>query len=312
MTGDFAAGWDAYEWRFRCDMQERALPWPVWNGGSLTDKSLLIHAEQGVGDEILFASCVPDVAKAAQQCVFECDRRLAPLFARSFHEVVVVPRREDFQLTPDDVPVRVDERISAGSLPRFFRRAESDFPARSGYLSADAAATKTWRARLQNAGPGLKVGFSWRGGKSANLRARRSTELAQWAPIFSTPGVRFVNLQYDDDGEAARAQGAAVHDFSDLDRRNELDRLAALISALDLVISVDNSTVHLAGALGVPTWVLLPFVADWRWMLDREDSPWYSSVRLFRKRRDEGWEDLLSRVAFALHECVSTPRGNAH
>ena len=145
------------------------------------------------------------------------------------------------------------------------------------------------------------MGISWRGGSAAFARRTRSTRLSQWAPLFALPGVSFVNLQYGDCraelDEAQRELGVTIHDWPDADPLKDLEGLAAEMRALDLVVSIDNATVHLAGALGVPTWVLLPAVAEWRWLLGRDDSPWYSSIRLWRQEYLGAWEPVFTRVA---------------
>ncbi len=187
-----------------------------------------------------------------------------------------------------------------GSLPRFVRRRIEDFPATDGYLKASPARVASWRARLSHAGSGLKVGIAWRGGKDRETQCKRSIPLEQWGPAFQTPGVRFFNLQHGPSaGEAALARnrfGVALDDGTDCDPLTDLDDFGAKIAALDLVISADNSTVHLAGALGRPVWTLLPFSSDWRWMLESESTPWYPTMRLLRCRSAGDWPDLMRRV----------------
>jgi ADP-heptose:LPS heptosyltransferase len=150
----------------------------------------------------------------------------------------------------------------------------------------------------------LKVGISWRGGADEHVRRMRSTILDQWSELLRTPRIQFINLQYGATAEelahVERETGIRIHHWNDADPLCDLDDFAAQIAALDLVISVDNSTVHMAGALGVETWVLLPFAADWRWMLDRSDTPWYCRVRLFRQPRAGCWPPTFSDVAAEL------------
>ncbi len=154
-------------------------------------------------------------------------------------------------------------------------------------------------SRYQNLGEGLKIGISWRGGSKPSVKLARSTVLGQWTKLFSIPGVHFINLQYGDcSGELKEAKeklGVIIHDWEDADPLKDLDGFAAQVAALDLVISVDNSTVHMAGAVGIPVWTLLPYVCDWRWMREFEDTPWYKTVRLFRQRKHGDWEDCSSR-----------------
>ena len=181
---------------------------------------------------------------------------------------------------------------------------------------ADAGERDVWRRRFEQFGAGPKIGISWRGGSKAKLRRTRSATLDQWQPLLSISGVHFVNLQYGECAEELAAAksliGAEIHDFDDIDPLHELDRWSAQVAALDLVVSVDNSTVHFAGALGVPVWTLLPKVANWRWMHNRDDSPWYPGMRLFRQIRIGDWSDPMQRVAHALELWQSRVSGEPH
>ncbi len=187
-----------------------------------------------------------------------------------------------------------------GSLPRFVRRRIEDFPKTCGYLVPDRRLVEQWRSRLARCGRALKVGIAWRGGKDAETQKKRSIPLDQWGCVLTVPGVRFVNLQHGSAAqEAAAAQarfGIALDDGTDCDPLSDLDNFAAKLAAVDLVISVDNSTVHLAGALGRPVWTLLPFSCDWRWGLDGETTPWYPGMRLFRNRSLDDWTAVLNRA----------------
>jgi ADP-heptose:LPS heptosyltransferase len=190
----------------------------------------------------------------------------------------------------------VDFQIAAGSLPLHLRRSLADFPNHSGYLKPDPAMRTRWAERYAQLGQGIKVGISWRGGHISQAH-KRSTTLDQWQDILRTSGMQWINLQYgspaQEINDAHERFGIAIHDWDDSDPLTDLDNFAAQIAALDLVISVDNSTVHMAGALGVPVWVLQPYSADWRWLLEREDSHWYPSVRQFRQPAREDWASVL-------------------
>lgn len=297
-AGEFPAGWDEYEWRWRAERQPRFPDAPLWSGGPAPQRTVLVYGEQGIGDEIMFASCVPEVLRRVRSCVLECDPRLVALFGRSFPGVRVVPRTV--------AGVEFDSCIPAGSLPWLFRRDLSSFPSHAGYLQPDPAAVQTWRRRFAQLGGGMTVGVAWRGGRRPEVRRSRSTQLAQWRPLLAVGGVRFVNLQHGEVApelrELAEETGVPVHHRDDCDARNDIDDLAARIAALDLVISVDNSVVHLAGALNVPVWTLLPFAADFRWMRGTDRSPWYPSMRLYRQSRARDWGPLLERVAAELDQ----------
>ena len=297
--GNFGLGWDEYEWRWEHGKCPRQFAQPQWDGSTLTDRSIFIHAEQGVGDEIQFAACLPDVLTGARQCTLACDSRLVPLFARSFPSARVVAKPCDAELA--SAAKTADVQIAIGSLPRFLRRRFEDFPARVGYLHADEQQRALWKSRLDSLGTGLKVGISWRGGKEADVRRKRSVPLTLWSQVLAAPEVRFINLQYgscaDELEQARRNMQIEVHHWQDVDPLRNLDDFAAQISALDLVISVDNATVHMAGALGRPVWTMLPFASDWRWMLRREDTPWYPTMRLFRQTRPGDWSHVFQRIA---------------
>ncbi|MGE3314029.1 MAG: tetratricopeptide repeat protein [Planctomycetaceae bacterium] len=303
-SGNLGAGWDAYEWRWKHGKPMRQFEAPQWEGGTLAGRSIFVHAEQGVGDEIMFASCLPDLVDLARNCVVECDPRLVPLMSRSFSRTEFIPKTSG-----DVVPVAslaTDFHLPIGSLPRFFRRSFRSFPKQNRYLIADPRKVDLWRARLAELGSGLKVGISWRGGKEQDVRRKRSTALSDWLPIFRIPGLRFVNLQYgatrSELDEAERSIGVRLHHFPEIDPLMDLDAFASEIKALDLVISVDNSTVHLAGALGTPVWTLLPFSADWRWVAGLDNSLWYPAMRLFRQETPGKWSTVFHHAARNLEQ----------
>ncbi len=301
VAGQWEEGWDEYEWRFRYDVNPREFPFLAWSGNSLADRTILVYGEQGVGDEIMFASCIPDVVASASQCVIECDPRLVPLFARSFPLADVVPRSLSLE---DARTYGVDVQTSSASLPRFLRRNLATSSQQSRYLAACPHKRARWRERFAQLGAGLKVGVAWRGGGTPFTKRRRSTVLAQWSSVFNVPGVQFVNLQYGDcSAELAEAKAALsvhLHHWDDADPLKDLDDFAAQIAELDLVISVDSATVHLAGALGVPVWTLLHFAPNWRWLLDRDDTPWYSSMQLVRQPEFGQWQPVFASVAESL------------
>ncbi len=309
-SGDFKQGWKEYEWRLSVkDFKQRTFPIPRWHGSSLRGKSLFIHAEQGVGEEIMFASCLPEVMTRADSCIVECDVRLVPLFSRSFPRAKMIERVAAGDLDSFQLP-QPDMKIAIGSLPFFLRPNLSSFPQHRAYLIPDSLKVEVWRTRFKALEKDLKVGISWRGGGKASEKRLRSTVLEQWKSLFSVKGVNFINLQYGDCSnelqETREKSGITIHDWDDADPLKDLDNFAAEISAIDLVISVDNATVHMAGALGVPVWVLLPFACDWRWMQDFEDTPWYKSVRLIRQRMPADWEGVFERAASTLKQYIET------
>lgn len=309
--GRYEEGWPLYGLRAAVDGYDLdTYPYPMWEGESLGGRHLLVYAEQGIGDEIMFASCFPDVLERARHVTIQCAPRLESLFARSFTGASVHGVDRDESLDWLDDPKDVDVKCIAGNLPRYLRPGEDSFPRREAFLACDAEAAAAWRRRLEALGPEPKVGLSWRGGKSAVDRLQRSVGLDQWLPVLDVKGVHFVSVQYGGHEEeialAEEKTGVRVRRFEEIDPLVDMDGFAAFLSALDLVVSVDNSTVHLAGALGIPVWVLLPFVADWRWLCGREDNPWYPSVRLFRQSEWKRWDDTLERVADELSRFAAT------
>lgn len=294
--GRLAEGWDGYElgWAVPSGRFPRAeFPQPLWDGRPLGDGSLLVWGEQGLGDEVMFASLIPQLAGEGVRVVLDCDARLAPLLSRGLPDVTVVGRGEppDGRLTAPDVVAQ----IPAGSLPRLMRRRIEDFAGHQpAFLKADPGRVAEWRRRLED-GRRL-IGVSW-SSKNAAVGHLRSIPLARLAHALERPGVRLVSLQYGD--VAAEAAAAGVTDPG-LDAWGDIDGLAALIAAMDLVVSVDNSTVHLAGGLGRPAWALLPHSAEWRWMQERHDTVWYPSVRLFRQTAPGDWDGVLRELGEAL------------
>jgi tetratricopeptide (TPR) repeat protein len=296
---DFAAGWTNYEYRLQAQ-EGGALTGhhPPWRGEDLAGKTLLVLGEQGIGDQIMFASCLAEVAARARQCILVCEHRLVKLFARSFPEVVV---RSPQSLTREELE-RADLEVQAGSLPGWFRRSAAAFPAHRGYLRADRDRVAYWRERVGAAGGGLRIGLSWRGGTAKTRSRLRSIPLAELAPVLAAPGARFVSLQYGDVAaelaDFRRASGIDVAAFPEA--ISDYDETAALVTALDLVVTVCTSIVHLTGALGRPVWVLVPSVPEWRYCLAGDTLPWYPSARLFRQQPGEPWSRAVAAVAAAL------------
>ncbi len=307
--GWLGAGWDGYDRRFATREMGGALRSPgvpAWTGGDPAGLRILVWREQGVGDEILFASCLPDLIARAGHVVVECDRRLVPLYRRSFPGATIrqAPER------PDDPVGDVDRHTAIGSLPRFLRRSLGDFPHKPGYLRVDDGAVAVWQRRVVEAlGPGLAVGVAWRSGHLSPERLPDYTRLEDWGPVFAVPGIVFVNLQYGDCAEelaAARQRfGVAPHTFADLDLKNDFEGAAALTAALDLVIAPATSTGELAGALGVPVW-RLGRERDWT-ALGTGVRPWFPSMRIVTTRAGESVADRLPTIATALRRLAERP-----
>jgi tetratricopeptide (TPR) repeat protein len=309
-------GWQNYEWRWQCPLKDHGTPMrsysqPLWTGEKFASGRLLIWAEQGVGDEIMFAGVLPDVLRAGNKCVLDCEPRLQPLFARSFPDFEVVAKYSPAQNDAGENNLEQEPQtdiaahLPIGSLPGLFRPTDASFSAtKSPYLFADPEARDQFRACYRDNDSQQKriIGLAWHTTNKKTGRCR-SIDLAQFAPLFAPRNIRWISLQYGDHDalqkEADEAKAALLIDRS-VDQLVNLDIFAAQIAALDLVITIDNSTAHMAGALGLPTWLLLPFAADWRWLEKREDSPWYPTLRLFRQPIRGDWHSVIERVQAAL------------
>ncbi len=289
LRGEYAAGWDGYEWRFKhkeIGLRPRNFSVPQWRGEPLAGRTILLHAEQGFGDTIQFARYAPMVAAQGARVILEVQPALVSLMASLPGIAMIVDRG-------DTLPA-FDVHCPMPSLPLAFATALETVPAQTPYLVAPVDRIAQWRARLPAGVP--RVGLVWSGNPRHKNDRSRSLPFDMLAPLVAIPGVDFISLQKEPrqaDAEAlARCGnvldlGPKLQDFADT---------AAVISLLDLVITVDTSIAHLAGALGKPVWIMLPTRVDWRWLLDREDLPWYPTARLFRQRRAGDWPDVIARV----------------
>ena len=295
LGGDFARGWEDYEWRKRHDRFARdflSLPGREWQGEALAGKRLLVHAEQGLGDTIQFARYLPLLAERGARVVLACAPALVPLL-RTMPGVTVVARSSPLPA--------YDLWVDQMSLPRLFGTTPETIPAAGGYLVAEESPTSPGLS-APGGGEGIsrrrpRVGVVWAGNPEHSNDARRSMPVAALAPVLALPGIEWVSLQ------VGPASGAIAERFGIADRSAALTDFAAtaaLVATLDLVIAVDTSTAHLAGAMGKDAWVMLPFAPDWRWMHGREDSPWYASMRLFRQAAPGDWDGVARRVAAAV------------
>ena len=296
--GNFEQGWQEYEWRRRLsDVPWRRFPQPLWDGAPLAGRTILLHAEMGLGDTVQFARYAPLVAERGGQVVLECQPGLAPLMESLGGVAQVVPAGA---LLPE-----FDVRLPLLSLPRVFGTTLVSIPREVPYLSAPAERIRFWRERI-GAAPGLKVGLAWAGNPHSKTARKRFMPVANFAALAALPGVRLFSLQ----------RGPQVAELDSLppgckvtqleEEGGEVIDTAAIILNLDLVIAVDTMVAHLAGALGKPVWVLLASSPEWRWMLGREDSPWYPTARLFRQTRLGEWNDVMARVVEALQDVVGS------
>lgn len=305
-NGEYAQGWEHSEWRRRVEEFASVhvrFPFADWTGQDLSGKTLLVYAEQGLGDEIMYASCLPDVIARARQVVVECDPRLGELFRRSFPASSTFGRpRSQTNLWTQSLETQPDYQAPAGSLPLHYRRRREDFPHHDGYLKADPAKVARWRERLSATRAPRMLGISWRGGLVKTGRMRRSLSLDELAGILKTTDTSFVSLQYgsvNDELEAfQRRHGARIAHYQDA--IDDYDEGAALICALDGVISVCTAVVHLTGALGRPALVLAPHSPEWRYGMSGSSMAWYPSVRVLRQPEPGDWPRVLAELRHIL------------
>jgi Flp pilus assembly protein TadD len=284
---------------------ERPTGVPRWQPSD-TDARVLCYREQGVGDEILFASCLPDLAAAAREVVYEADSRIVSLFARSFPRIEV--REQSWNVLQGQTLHDFDRAIPVGSLPMHFRPTVDRFPDRRSFLVADPERVERWRARIAEvAGHRAVVGVSWRSKIRTAERRLEYTHLADWSEPFSVEGVTWVNLQYDDcDRELREARdmfGVTIHKWDDVDYMNDFEEVAALMCVCDLVVAPRNAVAMLAGGLGVPT-VMMGNRWDWS-DLGTDTSPWFPSVTLVYRRPGEDWDEVLATAARAVAGTVA-------
>lgn len=298
-TCEFAQGWKEYEWRWRSP-GSGAIPYPTplppWKGDVMAGR-LLVWAEQGVGDEILYSSVLAEARAMAGELIVLIDRRLLPLFQRSFADITFLPK--ELPLVPDIA----DMQISMGGLAGFFRTKRASFPATTGgFLKADPARTRHFKSAF---GGSRLCGITWLS-KSPRYGNAKSLLLKDLLPVLRTPGMECVDLQYGDTlaerVELLKNEGAALHHLDDLDTFGDLDGLAGLINACDVVVTTSNLTVHIAGALGKPTHLLVPFSRGkiWYWHAGEPQSLWYPSVTLHRQAADGDWTAAIHGIASSL------------
>lgn len=296
--GDFERGWPEYEWRWQLPrIAPRNFPQPLWDGASFQGKVLLLHAEQGMGDTLQFIRYVPLVKERGGTVIAAVHKPLMTMLAG-------FPGIDQFFSLTDPLP-HFDVHIPLLSLPGVFKTRLETIPAKVPYLFADAQLCERWRQRLGSLS-GFKIGIAWQGNKKYVGDRFRSLPLTEFAPLARVPGISLVSLQK---GAGSEQLGNPPAGLSIWDLGSELDETtgafmdtAAVMKQLDLIITSDTSIAHLAGALGVPVWVALSATPDWRWLLDRDDCPWYPSMRLFRQKKLGDWPEVFERMARALED----------
>lgn len=287
MLGDQTRGWRELEWRWKTHLgQLHASPHnqPMWDGSPLAGRKLMVFAEQGYGDMFQFVRFLPQLTRAGHEVVFLCPPELKSLFRQASEMGRIVATDETL---PD-----FDVQCPLMSLPLHLGTTLQSIPVEMPYLKAEPKAVELWLSQRR---PGLNVGLVWAGRPTHKHDHERSIILAQFAPLAQIEGVHFISLQKGPreheplpDGMTLTRVGDRLHDFSDT---------AAVIESLDLLITVDTAVAHLAGALNKPVWMMLQYAPDWRWMLDRADSPWYPTMRLYRQPAHREWGPVIARLA---------------
>jgi tetratricopeptide (TPR) repeat protein len=299
LLGEWARGWAEYEWRWQTPGSAPAFTQPAWDGAPLRGGTVLLHAEQGRGDTLQFVRYAGLVRQRVGRVVVQCQAGMGPLLAPCPGVDQVVERGAP--LPP------FDTHAAFMSLPGLLGTTPATVPAAVPYLSADPGLVERWGRELA-AYPAFKIGIAWQGDPRYRGDRVRSVPLRCFAPLAAVPGVRFFSLQKGPGSEQLR-EVAGAWPVTDLGPR--LDETtgsfmgtAAVLSRLDLMIAPDTAVLHLAGALAVPVWAALPFVPEWRWLLGREDTAWYPTMRLFRQPRLDDWDAVFARLAEELARVV--------
>jgi hypothetical protein len=291
LHGDFARGWDEFEYRQRTKdgAKPKDVGRPQWRGEELNGRGIILHYEGGSGDTIQFARYAPMVGKRGGKVMLVVQPGLVRLL-RQLPGVNI--------LTRDDLLPKFDFHCSVVSLPLAFGTDLNSIPREVPYLFADEGLAGAWGKRM--AGSGLKVGLVWAGSATYKLDHERSISLAKLAGLGKIPGVTLFSLQRGKGSEEKPPEGMTMVDFSE--EMSDFAETAGMVANLDLVITVDTAVAHLAGAMGKAVWVMLPFAPDWRWLAGRGDSPWYPTMRLFRQKSAGDWEPVIEEVVGPLRE----------
>ncbi len=290
VAGDLEHGFREYEWRWQLpESPPRYSDIPAWDGEALEGKTLLVHTEQGFGDAIQFLRYLPLAAARGGQIVYECPAPLIRLVRNS-------PLSENIELVEQGTAVaRADYQIALLSLARVFKTSLATIPSEGPYLHPLGEGPK-----LQVPSDGPRIGLVWAGKPTHKNNRNRSISLETMLPLLELPNMRFVGLQKGDGADQPKILGADALVINIGERMRDFADTAFILKQLDLLISVDTSVVHLAGALGVPVWALIPYSPDWRWLYGRDDTPWYESVRLFRQNTPRDWPEVIERIVATL------------
>lgn len=293
LQGQYAEGWQEYEWRWqKPDFTSpcRHTDVPLWDGSPLHGRTILLHAEQGFGDAIQFARYAPMVAQRGGAVVIECHPQLVQLMQKVETVQAVVPFGSPLPPFSFQAPLL--------SLPRIFGTTLQTIPSQCPYISVTAEYREKWSELVSAYPAALRVGLVWAGKSYPD--PLRSCRLAELAPLATPQNVTLYSLQLGAGSEQAVTSPSGMPLIDLTDRIHDFADTAALIEQLDLVISIDTAVAHLAGALNKPVFLMLPFAPDWRWLLERSDSPWYPTMRIFRQEVPGEWDPVISRISASL------------
>jgi hypothetical protein len=313
--GNLEQGWEAMEFRFLSSLgnwERHKLE--NWSPDAHTDH-VLAYSEEGIGAELMFASCLPDLINSVDHCVIECESSLHSLFRRSFPRADFVPLADDYVL-PEGNPWKIplDAQIAFGSLPRHFRQSIDDFPMRKAYLVPEKDRVARWQTRLSSLGDAKKIGILWNGIWTGETPKQTSLPLQEVRNMMTRQqGATWINLQHgshQNDVNQPRSIGVVPQLFPEA-FKYDLDAMAALLVALDLVITPPGYVAHLAGALGVKTWLLVPEGADWRHTIDMASEPrsvWHPSIKMYRQTKGQTWQHFFATLEDDLVKFLTTYR----
>ncbi len=296
LSGNFDQGWAGHEWRWKCKIfPRRDFKQPLWDGSCLEGQTILLHAEQGMGDTLQFIRYAPLVQSRGGKVIVECADALLSLLARS--------RGIDHVVAKGSALPPFDLHAPLLSLPNIFKTSRDTVPAAIPYVFPDDSLVESWRRELGPL-PGFKIGITWQGNPRHRWDFKRSVRLSCFVPLAHLKGIQLFSLQKGPGSEllAQAIEGIQVTDLSNR-MKNFMDT-AAILKNLDLVITIDTAIAHCAGAMGLPVWVALPVAPDWRWLMSGEKSMWYPTMRLFRQTRLGQWEDVFQRMAEEVEKLV--------
>jgi len=306
LLGDYSQGWKEYEWRHRRSDNRNVRPFrqPVWDGSDLSGKTILVHDEQGCGDTFQFVRFLPLVKARGGRVVFECRRGLGAIL-KGCKDYDIILERSSYQDIPD---IHFDVHAYLMSLPALFHITPNNIPVNIPYIYPDAGLAEKWKKRLANEN-GFRVGIAWGGSPGHTNETRRSCSLSEFARLAQIPSVVLYSLQKGEAGKQADLLPREMQ-LIRLDKEIDVDTpfvdTAAVMDSLDLVITIDTSIAHLAGAVGCRVWVLLCATPDWRWGVAGAETPWYPGMRLFRQQHPGQWSGVFEQVSDALTHLVTT------